>query len=149
MQSIGWFISTVSKKQYRFRTARRLLIGSAEDGHSLAVMEEIGRKFWKLCKPTADLIDLVAEAIRICKLPHWWHPDSGGPDYIHESLIGQRLWLYRSGDRTACTRQNEVGKAIAEKNRAMAIGAGGAPCADTDMTRTQLEWHQGRVFIND
>jgi len=120
MQSIGWFISTVFKeKQYRFRTARRLLIGSAEDGHSLAVMEEIGRKFWTLCKPTADLIDLVAEAIRICKLPNWWHPDSGGLDYIYQSLIGQRTWFYKVWGHSLTALQDEIGRAIAEQNRAI------------------------------
>ena len=111
------YLDTFKEPQYRFRTARRLLIGSAEDGHSIAVMEEIGRKFWKLCKPTADQIELVAEAIRICKLPNWWHPDSGG-----QSLVGQRIWLYKT-DHNVTTLQNEIGKAIAEKNRAIAIGA--------------------------
>ena len=116
------YLDSFKEKQYRFRTARRLLIGSAEDGHSVAVMEEVGRKFWKLCKPASDLIELVAEAVRICKLPNWWHPDSGGLHYIHESLIGQRTWLYKRWDHTATTLQNEIGKAIVEKNPATAIG---------------------------
>jgi hypothetical protein len=117
------YLDTFKERQYRFRTARRLLIGSAEDGHSVAVMEQVGRKFWKLSKPQSDLINLVAEAIRICKLPNWWHPDSGGPDYIYQSLIGQRAWLYKHWDHSASTVQNEIGKAIAERNRAIAIGA--------------------------
>jgi hypothetical protein len=108
---------------YRFRTGRRLLIGSAEDGHSVAVMENIVGKFWKQTKPQAHVIDLVSEIVRICKLPNWWHPASGGPEYIFSSLIGQRIWLYKNWDRTASTVQNEIGKAIAETNRAMAIGA--------------------------
>jgi hypothetical protein len=116
------YLDTFKEPQYRFRTARRLLIGSAEDGHSVAVMEEIGKKFWQLCKPAANLMDLVAEAIRICKLSNWWHPESGGPDYIHQSLIGQRAWLYEKWDHSASTVQNEIAKAIAESNRAMAIG---------------------------
>jgi hypothetical protein len=117
------YLDAFREAQYRFRTARRLLIGSAEDGHSVSVMEEIVRTFWRLCKPQADLINLVAEIVRICKLPNWWHPDSGGPDYIYQSLVGQRLWLYKRWDRTASTVQNEITKAIAEKNRAMALGA--------------------------
>jgi hypothetical protein len=109
--------------RYRFRTARRLLIGSAEDGHSVVVMEKVGGKFWKLSKPQSDLIDLVREAVRICKLPNWWHPDSGGPDYIYQSLIGQRAWWYKSWDHKATTLQKEIEKAIEERNRAIALGA--------------------------
>jgi hypothetical protein len=65
--AVYWLIHLDSFKgaQYRFRTARRLLIGSAEDGHSVAVMETVAKKFWKLSKPQSELIDLVAEAIRI------------------------------------------------------------------------------------
>jgi hypothetical protein len=127
------YLDTFKGAQYRFRTARRLLIGSAEDGHSIAVMEKVGENFWKLSKPQADLIDLVAEAIRIWKLPNWWHPDSGGPDYIYQSLIGQRAWWYKAWDRSVGTVQNEIEKAIDEKNRAMAIGA---VMAFTDVQQT-------------
>jgi hypothetical protein len=117
------YLDSFKGAQYRFRTTRRLLIGSAEDGHSIAVMEKVGGTFWKLSKPQSELIDLVAEAIRICKLPNWWHPDTGGPDYIYHSLIGQRAWLYKTWDHNLTTLQNEIEKAIAEKNLAMAIGA--------------------------
>jgi len=116
------YLDSFKEPLYRFRTARRLLIGSAEDGHSVSVMEEIVRTFWRLCRPQADLIDLVAEIVRICKLPNWWHPDSGGPDYIYQSLVGQRLWLHKRWDRTASTVRSEIAKAIAEKNRAMVAG---------------------------
>jgi hypothetical protein len=68
-----------------------LLIGSAEDGHSIAAMERTAGNFWKLSKPQGDLIELVAEAIRICKLPNWWHPETGGHDYVYQSLVGQRI----------------------------------------------------------
>jgi hypothetical protein len=123
--AVYWLIYLDSFKgaQYRFRTARRLLIGSAEDCHSVAVMETVAGKFWKLSKPQSELIDMVAEAVRICKLPNWWHPDTGGPDYIYSSLIGHRHWLYKAWDQNVTTLQNEIGKAIAEKNRAVAIGA--------------------------
>lgn len=117
------YLDSFKERQYRFRTARRLLIGSAEDGHSVAVMEKMGESFLKLSKPQSKLIDLVAEAIRICRVPNWWHPESGGPDYIYHSLIGQRAWWYKSWDHSLTTLQNEIGKAIAEQNRATAIGA--------------------------
>jgi hypothetical protein len=117
------YLDSFKGAQYRFRTARRLLIGSAEDGHSVTVMEKVGGSFWKLSKPQSELIDLVAEAIRICKLPNWWHPDSGGPDYIYHSLIGRRAWWYKAWDRNVATVQNEIEKAIDEKNRTIALGA--------------------------
>jgi len=132
---VYWLIYLDSFKgpQYRFRTARRLLIGSAEDGHSISVMEKVSGNFWKLSKPQSDLIDLVAEAIRICKLPNWWHVDSGGPDYIYQSLIGQRAWWYKVWDHHLTTLQKEIEKAIDQKNRAMALGAVMA-FADVDET---------------
>ena len=116
------YLDTFERKQFRFRTARRLLIGSAEDGHSVAVMEKVGQSFWRISKPEAELIELVAEAVRVCKLPNWWHPESGGPDYIYQSLIGQRTWWYKDWDRTLKTVQNNVQQAIEEGNRAMALG---------------------------
>ena len=64
--------------------------------------------------------------MRICKLPNWWHPDSGGPDYIYYSLVGQRTWLYKTWDHSLMTLQKEIQTAIDEKNRTNALGAVGA-----------------------
>jgi hypothetical protein len=116
------YLDNFKEAQYRFRTARRLLIGSAEDGHSIPVMEKVADGFWKMSKPQCELIKLVAEVVRICKLQNWWHPESGGPDYIYQSLVGQRAWLYKRWDRKLTTLQREIQNAIEEKNRAMAIG---------------------------
>jgi len=116
------YLESFQGRQYRFRTTRRLLIGSAEDGHSIVVMERVAERFWKISKPQAELANLVAEAVRICKLPNWWSPDSGGPEYIYQSLIGQRMWRYRSWDRTVDTLGTEIQKAIKDKNPAMALG---------------------------
>ena len=116
------YLDHFKEAQYRFRTARRLLIGSAEDGYSFAVMKEVARNFGKLCKPHCELIDWVSETVRICKLPNWWHPDSGGSDYIYQSLLGERTWKYRAWDHKLPTLQEEIQKAIEEKDRAMALG---------------------------
>jgi len=116
------YLDSFKEAQYRFRTARRLLIGSAEDGHSIPVMENVADGFWKMTKPQCELIKLDAEVLRISKLPNWWHPDSGGPDYIYQSLVGQRAWLYKRWDHKLTTLQREIQNAIEEKNRAMAIG---------------------------
>jgi hypothetical protein len=117
------YLDSFKEAQYRFRAARRLLIGSAEDGHSIPVMEKVADGFWKMSKPQCELINLVSEVVRICKLPNWWRPDSGGPDYIYSSLVGQRDWLYKRWNRKLTTLQREIQNAIEEKNRAMAIGA--------------------------
>ena len=123
-EAVYWlvYLDTFKEPAYRFRTARRLLIGSAEDGHSIAVMEKMRERFGTLNKPQAQLIDLVREAVRICKLPNWWHPDSGGPDYVYRSMVGQRRWWYRSWDHTAATLLREIQIAVEQKDPAMALG---------------------------
>jgi hypothetical protein len=123
--AIYWlvYLDTLKESQYRFRTARRILIGSAEDGHSIPVMEEIVSRFRIACKLDTELLYLIADAIRICLLPNRWNPASGGHDYIYASLVGERLWLYKVWDRRLPTLQTEFAKTIEEQNRAMAIGA--------------------------
>jgi hypothetical protein len=86
-------------------------------------METVAERFWKMAKRQADLVDLVSEAVRICKLPNWWHPDSGGPAYIYQSLVGERAWLYRQWDQSVKTVQHEIQRAIEEKNPQLALGA--------------------------
>ena len=116
------YLHGFKEKQHRFRTARRLLIGSVEDGLSIRVMEQVRDKFSEIGKPDSELLHWVAEAVRICKLPNWWHPESGGPDYIYQSLVGERAWRYKAWDHKLPTLQNEIQKAIEEKDRALALG---------------------------
>jgi hypothetical protein len=123
-EAVYWlaYLDTFNGAEYRFRTARRLLIGAAEDGHSIAVMEKLAERFRIINKPQAQLIDLVKEAVRICKLPAWWDPQSGGPDYIYHSMVGQRRWWYRRWDHTAATLRREIQTAIEQRDPAMALG---------------------------
>src|ERR1035441_1932293 len=87
----------LSQKAARFRVARRILIGAAEDGMSLAVMEEVAANFKFLCKLDTPLDFLAAEIVRLTKVPNWWDPATGGHDYILNSLIGFRQQvLYRT-----------------------------------------------------
>jgi hypothetical protein len=116
------YLDSFDGAHYRFRTARRLLIGAAEDGHSIPVMEKVAEHFRRISKRQADLVELVAEAVRICKHLTWWHPDSGGHDYIYESLVGERAWSYKRWDHRISTVQAEVQGAIEAENRAMALG---------------------------
>ncbi len=115
------YLDTFPEAQHRFRTARRLLIGSAEDGHSVAVMERVSSVFRALSKPSADLSLLVAEAIRICKLPNWWDPRTGGPDYLYSSLVGQRYMIYSSTERSLTAMTRLIEQAIDEQNTALAM----------------------------
>lgn len=78
----------------QYRTVRRLLIGSAEDGHSVAVMEKVAENFDALLAKDVEFPRVMAEFLRICKVPNWWHPDSGGADYIHTGMIATRRTLY-------------------------------------------------------
>ena len=80
------YLDSFPEGQHRIRVARRLLIGSAEDGHSIAVMEKVVDGFRAISKRQAQLRELVAEAVRICKIPNWWHPSTGGPDYIYSGM---------------------------------------------------------------
>lgn len=77
-------------KGYAFRTARRLLIGSAEDGHSIAVMERVADNFGGICSTTTPLEHLLAEGLRICRVPNWWHPITNGPSYIYDGMLSYR-----------------------------------------------------------
>ena len=113
----------LGKKAARFRLARRILIGSAEDGHSISVMESVATQFRFLCKLETPLVYLAAEIVRICKLPNWWNPVTGGHDYIYNSLVGYRQQvLYRKVNDQDGARKL-LRKAIGEADRATAIGA--------------------------
>jgi hypothetical protein len=78
----------------RFRFARRLLIGAAEDGHSVSVMEAVSDNFGMLCKQDTPFIRYVAECMRICAVPNWWDPKTNGHDYIMQGLLSWRYSMY-------------------------------------------------------
>jgi hypothetical protein len=113
----------LDKKSARFRLARRILIGSAEDGHSISVMEHVASNFKFLCKLDTPLVHLAAEIVRICKLPNWWNPATGGHDYIYNSLVGyrQQVLYQKVNDQDGALKL--LRKAIGEADKATAIGA--------------------------
>ncbi len=113
----------LSKKAARLRVARRILIGSAEDGHSIPVMENVADNFRCLCKLDTPLVYLAAEIVRVCKLPNWWDPVTGGHDYIYKSLVGYRQRvLYRKVNDDQGARKL-LREAIYQADRATSIGA--------------------------
>src|SRR5215471_2399299 len=73
--AIYWlvYLDTFKEPACRFRTARRILIGSAEDGHSIGVMEKELRSFRRMSRVDTSLAELVGEVMRICKVPNWWN----------------------------------------------------------------------------
>ena len=90
--AIYWlmYLDTFKEAESRFRTARRILIGSAEDGHSIAVMEKIVGSFKRINKLHAGIEELAADILSICKVPNWWHPSTGGHDYIYYGKVAER-----------------------------------------------------------
>jgi hypothetical protein len=113
----------LSQKAARFRVARRILIGAAEDGMSLSVMEAVAGKFKLLCKLDTPLVYLAAEIVRLTGIPNWWVPATSGHDYILTSLIGFRQnVLYRTVNDPE-TAKGLLRRAVVEKDRATAIGA--------------------------
>lgn len=66
-----------------YRSARRVLIGAAEDGLSVGTQKRVASWFERGWRYDAPLIDAVREIICICESPNWWaQPDKGGHDYI-------------------------------------------------------------------
>lgn len=109
-------------KGYRFRLARRLLIGSAEDGHSIAVMEVLSRNFPTLCRQDTPLYRMVAEVLRICGVPNWWSPESNGPDYIHKGMVAnRRAGLYKDGGVTTEEQLQQLRVGILDKDALTAL----------------------------
>jgi len=107
----------------QFRTVRRLLIGAAEDGHSIAVMEKVSEKFPNLLQKDVPFERVLAELIRICDQPNWWHPDSGGQAYIRDYLLAARQNLYRPSPLGFAADMKELVAAIQDQNPAASIGA--------------------------
>lgn len=117
------YLDTFKEAQSRFRTARRILIGSAEDGHSISVMEQVVGSFKRISRVQSGLEELATEVVRICKVPNWWHPSSGGHDYIYHGLVGERLLSQLETDSTPDNLMNLMGQAIAEPDRAKGLAA--------------------------
>ena len=117
--AIYWlvYLDTFKEPEHRFRTARRILIGSAEDGHSIAAMEQVVNSFRRISKVQAHLEELAAEVLRICKVPNWWHPSTGGHDYIYSGMLGHRQLAYLSSTVTAESSLRQIEKGIAEQSK--------------------------------
>jgi len=115
------YLDTFPERTARMRMARRLLIGSAEDGHSIAIMETVASNFPELTRRRTDLLYLAAEALRICKLPNWWHPTSRGKDYIYSGLLAERALLHYPGHHTKENMIELIEHGISGQDRVAAI----------------------------
>ena len=138
-EAVYWllYLDKFTEREFRFRTARRLLIGSAEDGLSIAVMEAVSHNFRALCKrKETSVAELATEAVRICKTPNWWDPTTGGPDYIYSGMIGQRELACISSPRTIETMTRLIERGIAEKNKTTAL-AGVMGLSDARLSGTK------------
>jgi hypothetical protein len=117
------YLDGFPEPQHRFRTARRLLIGAAEDGHSIAVMEKVLGQLPSISKPKMELQNLVAEAVRICKVPNWWHPSTGGPHYIHSGMVALRRLSYLQGEKSLAALTAMLERGIGERDKTSALAA--------------------------
>jgi hypothetical protein len=127
----------LSRKDARFRIARRLLIGSAEDGHSVEVMEKVSSTFPRLAQEFTPILALATEIVRICKLPNWWHTASGGQDYIYTSLVAQRIWVLRSRLRDISTLMAALASGVEARDKIKVAGACDGLC-EAKLARTKL-----------
>lgn len=105
----------------QFRTVRRLLIGSAEDGHSIAVMERVSDAFVPLLAKDVSLVDVLAQLIRICKVPNWWRPETGGHEYIYAGMQASRRTLYDQKVRSTSQCLDELKLAIESADQVSAL----------------------------
>ncbi len=97
------------------------MIGSAEDGHSISVMEQVVKSFRRISKTQADLEELAAEVLRICRVPNWWNPGTGGHDYIYSGMLGHRKLAYLSRTITAGSLPKLIEQGIEEKAKPTAL----------------------------
>jgi SWIM zinc finger len=117
------YLDTFKEPQSRFRTARRILIGSAEDGHSISVMEKVVDSFKRISNAQSKLEELATEIVRICNVPNWWNPSTGGHDYIYYGIVAERqLWQLKM-ERNSENFMNMVVQAIIEQDKAKALAA--------------------------
>jgi hypothetical protein len=86
-------------KNGRFRLGRRIFVSSCEDGMSVAVMEAVTRQLRPMTKRETPLEQLATEVVRICKVPNWWDPSTGGPDYMRHGYLGHLRYVVRSKER--------------------------------------------------
>ena len=113
------FREKLSGSQYR--TVRRLLIGSAEDGHSVAVIEKVADNFSALLAKDVEFSKVLAELVRICKVPNWWHPSTGGDDYVYSGMVASRRNLYDTRPYSMNHCLSEMGKSIDNQDKIAAL----------------------------
>lgn len=121
--AIYWlvYLDSFEGPDHRFRTARRILIGSAEDGHSITVMERVVDSFRRISKAKADIEELATEVLRICKVPNWWDLSTGGHDYIYSGMLAQRKLAYLSGPITTESLPRLIEQGIEKKEKTTAL----------------------------
>jgi hypothetical protein len=105
----------------QFRTVRRLLIGSAEDGHSISVMEKLSDNFPALLSKQVGFERVMAELVRICKIPTWWNPVTGGHDYIRTGMLAWRQTFYERNKYSLDPCLNSMEAAINDQNKVAAM----------------------------
>lgn len=130
------YLDSLEEPNGRARLARRLLIGSAEDGHSIKVMEAVADHYPQLVRDRTDIIHLASEVLRICKFPNWWHPQSRGKDYIYSGLLAERRLLQDAGQQTVEKMTRVIEQGIEEGDKVSAV-AGVLGLSDARLSATR------------
>jgi hypothetical protein len=118
----------------RFRLGRRIFVSCCEDGMSVAVMEAVTKMLWPMTKPATPLEQPATEVVRICKVPKWWDPSTGGPDYMRHGYLGHLRYVVRSAERDREVLKQAIVDGIAEGDKAKAMGAIDAIAGAWDQT---------------
>ena len=84
-------------------------------------MEHAVDSFRRISKVQVSLEELATEVVRICKVPNWWHPSTGGHDYIYAGMVGQRKLGYLSATATAESLCGLMERGIAGQEKAIAM----------------------------
>lgn len=115
---ITYIERSFTESEHRFQLAKRLLQSTAEDNLSIPVMEKCVDNFTKLMdRKKTDVMHLIAEALRICKLPNWWDPAWSGPGYVRDALRAYRWALKSKKTVSVSTLKERMHDALEEENR--------------------------------
>jgi hypothetical protein len=86
-------------------------------------MERVMDSFRRISKTTAEIEELAADVLTICKVPNWWHSNTAGHDYIYSGMLGHRKLSYLSRTITAEFLPRLIEQGIAEKAKPTALAA--------------------------
>jgi hypothetical protein len=86
-------------------------------------MEKVVASFKRMSRADTSLAELASEIIRICQVPNWWSPRSGGRDYIYHGLLGERIQFQTQSPHTPEILMKLMAQAIVERDKTKVLAA--------------------------